>query len=400
MKSHMDTQKPQTDEAPSPGAKQHLLFVDALRGAACFWVLLHHSFASTPVPGGPLHLPLYLLVRFSDIGWLGVNLFLVLSGFCLFYPLAARAEPKQIRIDLTKFARRRAMRILPPYYAGLALFAAVAAIGYGRSTGHWNWLIAFRGAHDLLTHLLMLHNLRPDTFGSVSPAFWSLALECQLYVIFPLVVWLTARAGIKQALVVTLLIAIAWQSMCYFRLGLSMGWTSDYGVLYDALPGRCFEFAAGIAAALLVARPRLGQSQKALVVWLLALVPGLLAVLFVSRFGPLIDQIWAVVFASILVWLASTSNARFERIALLRSIVWLGTISYSVYLVHQPLIAIISPHKMHLPATAVGTILAGFVRLPILVGIGYLFHLLFEKPFIRTGKTRVSRQSLAPASTS
>ena len=97
--------------------------------------------------------------------------------------------------------------------------------------------------------------------------------------------------------------------------------------------------------------------------------------------------------------LCETTNTRLEQIPVARRLVWLGAISYSVYLVHFPLIHILSPAVMHIPSTTSGEVIAGFVRLPMLVGLGYLFHLAFERPFM-LGHPRAQRQVEVAAATS
>lgn len=385
---------------PVPGsARRRLDYIDALRGAACLWVMLHHTFGyqslafmHSAVPSGTWHRPLAALSAFSNIGWLGVNLFLVLSGFCLFYPLAARSDLREIRLNLGQFARRRARRILPPYYAALVLLSVLEIIVHHHELGVWSGRAAFQSPWDVLLHLLMLHNLTTDTISSVSPAFWSLALECQLYVIFPLLVWAAARFGLKSILAGTFVVAVIWEFACWRRLGFSMIDTQQFSVYYHALPGRAFEFAAGMAAAFFVARPRPGQARVALALVLLPLLPALYYVVKISRFGPLCDQLWGVIFAALLVLLCRVPDAYFERRPLLKGLTWLGAISYSVYLIHQPLIWIISAHRLHFPSTPQGYFEAGLLRLPLLIFLGYLFHLLFERPFM-PGRPRTERQA-------
>ena len=131
-----------TTSQPNKPVKRRLDYIDALRGAACLWVLMHHTFSSMPAPNGLMHYPVRAFTRFCSIGWLGVSLFLVLSGFCLFYPLAARGRLRQIRLDIATFMRRRALRILPLYYAALVLLSVleIAVSNHFFSnhfSGHW-----------------------------------------------------------------------------------------------------------------------------------------------------------------------------------------------------------------------------------------------------------------------
>src|SRR5947209_5090727 len=106
---------PTASPAPLPVERGRLPFIDGLRGVAMLSVLLYHCWVHT------IRVPLALAVggRHLDLtaplhlGYLGVHLFLVLSGFCLTYPLALRGAAG-MTLDLRRFFRRRARRILPP----------------------------------------------------------------------------------------------------------------------------------------------------------------------------------------------------------------------------------------------------------------------------------------------
>ena len=359
--------------------RARLDYVDALRGAACLWVLLHHSLENYPVAPGWSHLPLWLLVKIADIGWLGVNLFLVLSGFCLYYPLVRRFQISEIQLDIKAFAKRRAWRILPPYYMALIIYSGVLAIGAHPHNIPLNE--AFAGWKDVPLHIFMLHNLFSSTLGSINGAFWSLALESQLYLIFPLLLILAARRGLKATLAVTFLIAISWQTLAFLRLGATLDWGANTAQWYDALPGRCFEFAIGMSAAALVARPisRLNLRRCALTASALVL-PALGCVWKIAMFAPLIDQVWGIIFGSMLVLLHQVPETHFRNNLGLRALTWTGVVSYSLYLIHNLVFKLITlPENSDLK-------LILWVTLRILVAIlaAWVFFQIFERPFIRT----------------
>ena len=364
---------------PPHQARTRMDYIDALRGAACLWVLLRHSLHDYPVAEGWSHFPLLLLVKISNIGWLGVSLFLVLSGFCLYYPLARRSALDEIQLDLKAFAKRRAWRILPPYYAALVIYSASIVFAAYRS--HNPLFQGFAGWKDVPSHLLMLHNLMPSTLGSINAAFWSLALESQLYLIFPLLVTLAARRGLNAILGVTFVIAVAWQFYAFSRLGLSPQWTPERAVWYHALPGRCFEFAIGMAAAAIVARPITKATLRLCAITAsVLLLPALYVVIEVSMFGPLIDQIWGISFGCILVLLHRVREDRFRSNFVLRGLTWTGVISYSLYLIHNLVFKLI---KLP-PSSDLMLFVWVTLRIAVAIAVAYGFFWLFERPFIKT----------------
>jgi len=169
----------------APAAAPRLHFVDGLRGLAMLMVLLYHCWLfggrwQLAVPLGREHS--VDLAQMLSFGHIGVNLFLVLSGFCLYWPFTKAGRPEP---TLWEFARKRCRRILPPYYAVLVLCGGAALAQAGRehdpAAAHYalNWL---------WIHALMAQNLRPGYVLTLNGSLWSLALEFQLYILFPVLV--------------------------------------------------------------------------------------------------------------------------------------------------------------------------------------------------------------------
>ena len=157
-----------TPPSPSPRAPG----LDLLRAAAIIAVMLYHlSSHGIDVPGPGQH------------GWMGVDLFFVLSGYLIGWPvlrdLAAGRMP-----DWTAFVVGRAWRILPAYLAVLALYLALPA---------WREAEAMPPVWQFLTFTM---NVLPEhlTQRAYSHA-WSLCVEEHFYLLFPLVAWLLARRG-------------------------------------------------------------------------------------------------------------------------------------------------------------------------------------------------------------
>ena len=299
--------------------------VDGLRAAAASWVVLFHIRAFSGA-----HLPFQPLDFFARSGSTGVSLFLVISGFCLYLPFAAG---KSGRFRTTAFLTRRARRLLPAYYVSIALALALYLIG-GTRLGFpsLSWTDA---VWQVATHTTMLHTFFVSTFYTLNGAYWSLGLEWQLYLGLPVLILAARRIGLVPTLIAAVLINVV------YRLGLS--WAGGRGwlpsgfvqtlVLANLLPGRWAEFAFGMAVAELFARGRLQRLPGiAMYLW----VPML--VVAVATVGlPLSHIAFGTVFALLLVAALTTGNL-VSTIFSWRPLVALGIMSYSLYLVHQPIV--------------------------------------------------------------
>ncbi|MDQ2772566.1 MAG: acyltransferase family protein, partial [Bacteroidota bacterium] len=157
--------------------KQHLPKIDVLRGIAILLVFSYHALL---VVFGDFEVldftPWWLWVNFGHysparlalaltpggMGTQGVTLFLVISGFLIHWGYLKSGAS----FRAGEFFSRRFWRIYPPYLVALLLFGFTLGFGGGRS---------------LLAHLTLTHNLSDQTFATINPSFWSLALEAQLY---------------------------------------------------------------------------------------------------------------------------------------------------------------------------------------------------------------------------
>ena len=107
-------------------------------------------------------------------GHLAVDVFIVLSGYCLMLPVAASADLK-LRGGLIGYIKRRAWRIVPPYYAALCVALIIAL-----TNGAYHMF----SPGDVAAHLLLIHNLNPDWLYSINAPMWSIAVEWQIYFVF------------------------------------------------------------------------------------------------------------------------------------------------------------------------------------------------------------------------
>ncbi len=190
----------------SPPTQGRLQSIDALRGIAALGVVLYHAISQAAVvaPANLFHWPVKLLQFGASLGYIGVFLFFVISGFCIHLQWArARANGQPQEIKFGSFWRRRFRRLYPPYLITLALFMAMAAWTTGVNLTHFF-------VYDLVLHLLMLHNLDPNTCYGINGVFWTLAVEEQLYLAYFLLLFLRTRFGWGPTLLICGAARVMW----------------------------------------------------------------------------------------------------------------------------------------------------------------------------------------------
>lgn len=370
---------------PSLKPTPRLHFIDGLRGVAMMMVLLFHTWNF----GGRwrVNLPFSHSINLAaalGLGHIGVHLFLVLSGFCLYWPFVKNGARRQP--TLWEFAKKRCRRILPPYYVALFFFGGAALFQTLFLQGPYTlrYLLEWVGYHSL-----MLHNVKPDQFYGINGAFWSLALEFDLYILFPLLVVLFQRFPARGVVFAVLALSLVVRS----AIVASTGQQGDgaYDVLINSVFARCFEFTAGMFAAVQVARRHRDPAAKLVAPLDVFVTIALLAAAVLGRKHGGIDIVNAallgILFSSMLI-AASRPHTFLHRMLSARGIVTLGIFSYSVYLIHQPLITAVGAWTtIHIHNDFGRMLFELLLIVPVMLGLGYVFHLFFEKPFMGTGGT-------------
>ena len=315
-------------------------FLDGLRGLAALYVVAHHAFLEVgSVPRGR---GAALAATVFQFGRLSVAVFIVLSGYCL-TASANRADPLGVG-SLPRFLARRAWRILPPYYAALALsLACVMFIPQldRRTGGHWDITLPVTvGAVG--AHVLMIQNLSAGWAYKCNHAMWSVATECQIYVLFPLLLLpCVRRLGAATAVVGACVLGAGCH---YVAPGLDA-----------ARPWYVGLFAIGMAAALTAKRSDLlpVEAQRRWGRWAFGLA--LLTMAVAAANGRLKNHPWAVdlptgaAAGAFILYCRSLTRPTNGRPGLTLSVlesraaVWLGVASYSLYLIHPPVLAALHP---------------------------------------------------------
>ena len=177
--------------------------VDGLRAIGIVYVFMYHVGYHPNFNIGWLNV--------SDVfsrGFLGVDLFIVLSGFCLYWPVANASKP----FDVWQYFQRRFWRIAPAYYTSILVMllmpnALVILMKALHKPATWQEVPS---VIQIVSHLTFTHALHPETWGGIQGAYWSLALEAQLYVAFPLVLIAVKKLGVPVTTLCMWLITVSW----------------------------------------------------------------------------------------------------------------------------------------------------------------------------------------------
>lgn len=326
--------------------------IEGLRGLAVALVVAYHAGFGGLLPGG----------------FIGVDLFFVISGFLITGLLADEVATRG-RIDLAAFYARRARRILP---AALAVLALTLAVAVALSAPLDRPALGADAAAAALSAVNVRFALvDADYFAPSAPSpfrhYWSLSLEEQFYLLWPLLLGAGARRG-RRGLGVAVALVGAGSLLAALTSG--GGPFAFYG-----LPTRAWQLAAGGLLALgsarierLSARIRAGLGAG-----------GLIAVALAARLvGPELPYPGPLALlptAGALALIAAGPIGPAGRLLSSRSMRWLGRISFSLYLVHWPLLVLAAPADPTLLAAA-PALLASLV-------LAIVLHRYVEEPFRR-----------------
>lgn len=360
--------------------------LDGLRGLTALYVVLFHAMLG--FRHGPEGTGMRALGRALAFGHEAVAVFIVLSGYCLTLSATARGT-RPLSIQFASFFRRRARRILPPYYAALLVsLALIACIPALRSTEPtdtiWDDSHPAFSVGSIFSHVLLIHNWFPSTIHTINGPLWSVATEWQIYLLLPTVlIPLRRRFGWGSMVLGAFL-------MGYGPLFLWPEWSRTAVSWYVAL------FAIGVCSALLHVSDRSSELRLgAYIPWrkVAVAMTGLTALfgLFGARIWfshqPWTDLAVGLSTASVLAAAVETSLSGRNKgpLALLETkfSLGLGRISYSLYLSHLPILALVASGLRALDAPAwlyrVGMAVGGTSAS---IGVALLLYSLVERHFL------------------
>jgi len=367
--------------------------LESLRGIAALLVFFFHAdgclrLGSTPIDAWP-SLPL----AFLRAGHTGVSLFFVLSAFLLSQPFLAEAAGGR-RVPRANFYRRRALRILPLYYAMVVLATGLSA----------------ESVADLLDGVPYLFFLEAvsgwvEPLGPFSYVWWSLATEVQFYLLLPFLPLLMGRRAL-----------FGWAALALYALAY---WMFVVGTFDDASPslerflregllGRGTFFLFGICGAWWyqhyahAARARMAASRvwrrggADLLLLSVILAQGTLLRWVVYTGLPSSEGPWLFAWHLLegLLWTAVVllllvAPLRAKPLLFNRGLTWVGVVSYSLYVIHLPLLTAwlklthdILPSALGGGWTVLGAVWAS-IALVLCLGLSAITYRTIELPFLK-----------------
>jgi len=364
--------------------------LDGLRGTAIFFVLMYHYTLRQPTHDP--HMFRFYLENLFLIGWSGVDLFFVLSGFLIGgILLDARDSASYFKT----FYMRRFFRIIPIYYAWILTYILIVSVAGAALGARYGSEAITKPGFAIYGHFLFLQNLAVIPFvGLAKPWFislWSLAVEEQFYLVSPLVVRLFSRRNLGVFLVTVIVGAPL------LRVALLRGTHIHGQLVYVLMPCRADSLAVGMLAALLWREPHFRK-------WLSSntrILYGMLAVLFAGvaalwKWSPL-NASWAMesvgftclafFYVLTLLLALTTPGGPIARLARVRWLRELGRVSYCMYIIHSVVDAVCHALLRRAPPAisdwrSMGvTVLAGFVT----YAVAWLSWKFFEGPMLRLG---------------
>ncbi len=278
----------------------------------------------------------------TTVGQVGVELFFILSGFCLSYPTLAKiASGSAGSFDVYRYAARRVVRIVPPYWIAIAVLfvAGLFVTGMHRVSGEQALQQAF---------------FLDRNVDFLSGSFWTLPVEFRWYFFFPIALWVWVRSP-KAFFTLAVAAALLAQAMRAGTIDLIElpGFMLGIVAAHVAINGhRLCRWALPTCVLLMVAAWLAAPSVNAPLWHATAFIPLLEVTLFLFVVG-------------------AGSSPWADRVLSMKWLAAIGLASYSIYLVHGPLMELSEAHGINPWAAAL-----------IGIGGGFLFWFVAERPFV------------------
>jgi peptidoglycan/LPS O-acetylase OafA/YrhL len=344
-----------------------LVSIDILRALAALGVFFYHQHVGA------------LLAAYTHIPFIGITdnlgamyavpLFFLISGFCIHlsnikYLSLARQLP------LKEYYKSRFLRIYPPYLAALAMVIAINYFTYGQVPT----------LTDAVVHLFSVQGFTVKYFNSINVVLWTISIELGFYAIYPVFYYIRLKYSLNKALFFALMVSII--SITFFSAQDKLSAPDRFCVFNLWFAWCCGAYIAD----------KLRNNEKKLLspvfaLFYLIIIVGTVAIHMIpNNLNIIFDQLNVLIWTGPLIllitneyWLKKHGNI------FIKTTVKIGLSSYSLYLLHEPLITLKNflayrylPAKLQLAGMALGIIL-----IPVMAWFSYFY---VEMPFITKKK--------------
>jgi peptidoglycan/LPS O-acetylase OafA/YrhL len=367
----------------------HFAWIDFLRGISAVAVVIFHVRIELWIGWVAIHTHPESFSLFDravallsiPLPFLGsvVMLFFIISGFCIHYPYAAEGRV----LELKQYGIRRFLRIFPPYFAAVVLVILL------------EWFLSNYFREEVSSRLVGLKTLfMVQNYGSnalqmsANPSFWSLPVEVELYLVYPLFYWLLRRYGLKWAMcsvsAVSLGALVVSLKTSLYETGLHPWHFPIYWIIW----------CAGALLAEWVRQEKVPIWQPWL--WLVMASTFIMAIVIdLLGFSVELQSLsWASFYFMVILWgLAQKEPLRFLNPKIQKIFVFLGLISYSLYLIHYPFFKLCGVIWINIFGSKPANLLIPFGFSVLSIFIAYAFYRLFEAPSHKLAKILASRRA-------
>ncbi len=375
-----------------------LLAIDMLRGIAALAVVISHlpfswsgemglsGFARPALP--------HWMTGLSHAGASGVNLFLVLSGFCIHMQWARRGAQPNTEVSFFDFWKRRLRRLYPTYFVALAVTLIGLLVVKLPSTRPMRGIadcVGYSSLSQLIADLVLLLVLAQNLNGASARVgnnpFWSLALEEQLYFLYFPFVWVRRKYGWRAALALVVGVTLTWRTAYANNVpGSPVYW-------FSVGPAYWLDWVLGaIAVEVHLGHVKISKwwSSPLMLVGLVLLAVGFNppawnepgVELWNFPFRSAVSDAWLSLASFVMVNLlcAIERSGRLRHNWLATRLRHVGLFSYSLYLVHVPLQGLVKQLAVKAGMQSVFGILG--LRFAVSLLGGALFYWLVERFFL------------------
>lgn len=357
---------------------KRILEIDGLRGIAILLVVSFHYINNQLHQSD--HIIGIILSKVTGFGWVGVDLFFVLSGFLIGSILLSKKRSKNY---FKTFYIRRIVRIVPNYYLLLFVFILILHSGYFDS----NNFLTGNNSIPLWSYFLMVHNFLMADLGNLGnrsiSITWSIGIEEQFYIVFPFILYKLKNGLLPWLLGLIVILAIL------SRIPNDHHWIPNYVLLTSRADALSF----GIIIAwinLNYSIYQIATKHRYLLLILLFATILLCGILYAnySDLGILRHTFFSFIF-SILVVLALGYNKNFYgKFLRNRQLRWIGRISYSLYLFHYLILGLLHHifGQRDITIRNMSDVALTIIAFAISLTFSFLIYTYLEAPMIKIGK--------------